>query len=272
MEVIHHIGINADATTRAELRQIGIDIDIDERLAVFDVAESAANWRQVDEWLARRNASHIVWTTFTPAEIAAAPWLGLRADQHQGFPQPRDDEFGYLEVTYDTTDYCPACGIGLRQKAPFQMKGDPNTGRRGILQMHWVYDEFFATPGVWESVLRPLGIASRPVTKPSGAVLEKVVQIVNDDVVPVDVAGLGPAPGEPLICPTCGRAKYRPVVRGPLPAPLVEPRGHIARSEQWFGSGASAYREVLVSAELVAALRAARVRGASFIPATRRAA
>jgi hypothetical protein len=269
MEVIHHIGVNADATTRAELRQIGIAVD--EGFVAFDVAESAPNWPQVGEWLTRRPASHIVWTTFTPVEIAAAPWLGLEADQHQGFPQPRDDEFGYVDVTYDTTDYCPACGIGLRQKAPFQMKGDPNMGRRGILQMHWVYDEFFAKSSVWESVLKPFGVASMLVTKPSGAVLGKVVQIVNDEVVPVDVAGLGPATGEPVRCPTCGRPKYGPVVRGPLPAPLAEPRGHIVRSEQWFGSGASAYREVLISAELVAALRAADVRGASFLPATRRA-
>ena len=149
------------------------------------------------------------------------------------------------------------------------MKGDPNMGRRGILQMHWVLDEFFAKPSVWESVLKPLGIPSRRVTKPSGADLQKVVQVVNDEIVPVDVVGLGPAAGELLRCPTCGRSKYGPVVRGPLPAPLVGPRGHIARSEQWFGSGASAYREVLASRELAAAMREAGVRGASFIPATR---
>ena len=52
-----------------------------------------------------------------PGEIAAAPWLGLNADQHQGFPQPRDDEFGYLDVTYDTDDYCRACGsVSVRRR------------------------------------------------------------------------------------------------------------------------------------------------------------
>jgi hypothetical protein len=267
MEIIHRIGLWVGPDERAELRRLGIDVA--QGFVGMDVSEAAPNWSDVEAWIRRRRPSDVVSTAFTADEIAGAQWLGIEADQHQGFPQPRDGKFGYRDVTYDTTDYCPACGIGLRQKAPFQMKGDPNMGRRGILQMHWVYDEFFATPGVWESVLQPLGIDARPVTKPSGAVLEKIVQIVNDEVVPVDVVGLGPAKGEPPHCPTCGRPKYGPVVRGPLPAPLVEPRGQIARSEQWFGSGASAYREVLVSAELAGAIRAAGVRGASFVPATR---
>jgi hypothetical protein len=267
MEITHRIGLWIGADEQAELRQLGIDVA--HGFVGIDVSESAPNWSDVEAWIGRRRPSDVVSTAFTADEIAAAPWLSLNIDQHQGFPQPRDDDFGYREATYDTSAYCETCGIGLHQNASFQMKGDPNMGRRGLLQMHWVYDEYFATPGVWETVFRPFGVGSRPVTKPSGSVLEKVVQLVNDEVVPVHVAGLGPARGDELVCRACGRPKYGPVVRGPLPAPLVEPRGHLARSAEWFGSGASAHNQVLVSRALAAALVDAGVRGASLVPATR---
>jgi hypothetical protein len=267
MEVVHRVALWVGPDEHRELRALGFDVA--QEFVGIDIPESAPRWPEVEAWIQRRRPSDVVRTTFTDAEIAAAPWLGLQAEKHQGFPQPRDGEFRYLDVTYDTSDYCRSCGIGLRQKAPFQMKGDPNMGRRGVLQMHWVYDEFFAKSAVWEAVFQPFGIASRAVTKPSGAALEKVVQLVVDEIVPVSGERLGPAEGEPLTCPTCGRDKFRPVVRGPLPAPTRPARGHIAKSDLWFGSGASAYREVLVSQDLAAAMREAGVRGASFVPATR---
>jgi hypothetical protein len=272
VEIVHRVAIHVDPTVIDELRALGIDPNVDEILAWFDVAESAPNWPDIERWIRGRRPSDIASTRFTAAEIAAARWLVPSATQEQGFPQPREDEFGYREVTYDTSDYCSACGVGLRQKAPFQMKGDPNMGRRGLLQMHWVYDELFAAPAVWKSIFKPFGVAARPVTKPSGTVLQKVVQLVNDERVPVDVAGLGPARGDRLVCTVCGRTKYGSVVRGPQPVPLVEPRGHLARSAEWFGSGASASNIVLLSGDLAAALGDAGVRGVSLEPATRRSA
>lgn len=266
MDVVHHLALWVGQDEQRELRQLGFDVA--REFVGIDASESARNWPDVEAWMQRRRPSDLVSTRFTDGEIAAAPWLGLKAQLHQGFPQPRDGEFGYLDVTYDTRDHCSACGIGLRQKAPFQMKGDPNWGRRGILQMHWVYDEYFVRPAVWEAVFRSFGVEARPVTKPSGATLPGVVQLVVGEVVPVVVDGLGPARGDELVCGVCGRTKYGSVVRGPLPGPRVEPRSHLAWSAEWFGSGASAWHEVLLSRELAAAIRDAGVRGATFVPAT----
>jgi len=259
VEIVHRVGINGNADVIAQLRRLGVEPNVDSILVWFDISESAGNWPQVEPWIQRARASDVVHTEFSDAEIASARWLVPGITQAQGFPQPRDAEFGYREATFDTSEFCETCGVGMRQKAPFQMKGDPNWGRRGILQLHWVSDVFFAKPDVWQSVFKPLGVDARPVTKPSGAILEKVVQLVIDETVPTAVADL-----PPQVCLICGRAKYNHVVRGRSPAPLIEPPAHLVWSREWFGSGGAADHEVLMSGDLASAVRRAGVRGLTF--------
>jgi hypothetical protein len=150
MEIIHRLGLRVDAGAQAELARLGIHVT--PGVVGFDVSESAGTWPAVQVWIRGRRPSDIVRTKFSDDEIAEAHWLAVRADFQQGFPQPRKDDFGYREANYDLTAYCNVCGVGLRQKAPFQMKGEPNWGRRGILQLNWVYDEYFVKPGVWATV------------------------------------------------------------------------------------------------------------------------
>jgi len=54
------------------------------------------------------------------------------------------------------------------------------------------------------------------------------------------------------------------IFRGRSPRPLVAPQSHIVWSRAWFGSRAAGGHEVLMSGELVAALRTAGVRGLTF--------
>jgi hypothetical protein len=199
-------------------------------------------------------------TEFTKGEIEAARWLDVVPDWHHGYPQP-DEDFGYLRVTYDLAEWCDACGIGLKQKAPYQMKGEPKWGRRGILQLNWVFDEYFVTPEIWSSFFKPFGIACRPVTNTKGAELKTVVQLVAEEEVGIVTDGLTPER-----CAKCGRVKYLPVTRGFFPALTTKPSGAIVKTREYFGSGAAAHRRVLVSQELARALVAAKVRGASLWP------
>ena len=67
------------------------------------------------------------------------------------------------------------------------MKGEPRWGRRSVLQLNWVFDEYSATPEVWNAVFRPIGVESMPVLGRRGKVLTTVVQMVIDERVPVDV-------------------------------------------------------------------------------------
>lgn len=268
MRFVHRIGFRPNPSQRREVEALGVEIPAGTSLpgesaplVAFDLAEDHANWPRLRSLFDRWRVFDSLTTEFTKDEIEAAHWLDLVPDWHHGYPQPNELDFGYLRATYDRTDWCEACGIGLRQSAPFQMKREPKWGRRGILQLNWVFDEFFVTPSVWSEVFEPRGIACRPVTNTKGVELTTVVQLVVEEEVGIVTDALTPER-----CATCGRVKYRPHTRGFFPALTSTPTRAIAKTKEYFGSGAAADRRVLVTQELRRALVAAKVRGASFWP------
>lgn len=267
MQIIHRISISCTPEIRRELASMGLSVGAGNRIAsdlvTFEVDESQAEWPSVRSWLERRQPLDVVSTRFTRQEVQAAGWLELVPDWHYGYPQPRDDEFGYLDATFDLTNYCHRCGVGKVQKAPFQMKGEPKWGRRNILQLNWVFDEYFVTPEIWASVFKPHGVRSRPVLSTKLAELKTVVQLVVEEHVHVVTEGL---PKEEPACSVCGRVKYLPIQRGPFPAIVEEPSGSMARTRESFGSGASANSGVIMSQALVRDATGAGIRGVSFRP------
>src|SRR6266513_987519 len=167
MQFIHRISISSSPEIRAELADMGIVVGAS-GLVTFELDESHKSWPKVQRWVAARRAVDIVRTQFSKQELANAEWLELMPDWHHGYPQPDEDVFGYREATYDLTGYCPQCGTGLRQKAPFQMKSEPKWGRNSILQLNWIFDEYFVTPEVWAKVFDPHAVSSRPVLDTGG--------------------------------------------------------------------------------------------------------
>lgn len=268
MQIVHRISINSTPSIQRELAALRVfggegDPTVS-RLVTFEVKESDQAWPAVREWIIRRKALDVVSTTFSAEELSEAAWLELRADWHYGYPQPDERNFGYLAATYDLSDFCGQCGIGLKQKAPFQMKGEPKWGRNNILQLNWVFDEYFVRPEIWVNVFEPQGIRSRPVFNARDGTLRSVVQLVIDDEVSMATNGLSAER-----CQTCGRVKYLPVTKGMFPALMHKPSGAMVRTQEYFGSGASAYRAVVVSAAIASSLASAKVRGASLRPVAR---
>lgn len=268
MKIVHRVAFSATSDQRRALEGAGVKLPSgipmpggSDPFVAFDIAEDQANWPQIRELLRGWNISEgFVRTDFSKSEIGAATWLELGA-WHHGYPQPDEDIFGYRQATYDLTDWCEQCGSGMKQKAPFQMKGEPKWGRNGMLQLVWVYDEIFVTPQVWSNVFRPHGIGSRPVLNTKGVELETVVQLVVEEEVGIETAGL---PVER--CPRCGRTKYLPVTRGPFPALARVPSMAMVKTAEYFGSGGQANKRVLASQAVARALAAAKVRGASLTP------
>jgi hypothetical protein len=264
MQIIHRISISSTPEIRSELAAMGVVVGAS-GLVTFEVDEAHEAWSALHLWIARRRAADIVSTKFSERELAEARWLALEPSWHHGYPQPDEGRFGYREATYAVADFCEQCGIGLKQKAPFQMKSEPKWGRNGILQLHWVFDEFFVTPEVWSTVFNPNGVGCRPVLDAKGAKLKTVVQLVVQEEVSVLVEGLAAE-----LCARCGRVKSLPVTRGAFPPPVTEPSVRMAKTREYFGSGASAHRGVLVSQEVARALAAEKVRGASVRPVAAR--
>lgn len=227
-------------------------------LVTFVVDESDGRWPDFKRWLAGHHLKSIVSTEFSANEIARAEWADLTPDWHYGYPQPADD---YKAMTYDCTDFCEKCGIGAVQRAPFRLRGEPKWGRRSIFQLNWVFDEYFVKPSLWEMILKPLGVECRSVLNTGGKELSTVVQVVVREEVELIHDGLSPTR-----CGLCGRIKYLPHRRGYFPSLTKYPLAPISKTREYFGSGASAYKSIVVSQTIISAFTSHGVRGASFWP------
>jgi hypothetical protein len=260
MKIIHMVTIDSTPEIQRELASMGIFIG-DSNIVTFKVDETHESWPAIEAWIVNRDASDLISTSFLKEEIEKARWLLIVGKLYYGYPQPKEGEFGYLNATYDLTNYCKECGIGLIQKAPFQMKGEPKWGQNGILQLNWVYDQYFVKPEVWTSIFKPHGVNCRPVLNTRGAELKTVVQLVIEEEIGVVTEGL---PGEN--CPKCGRMKYHPVTRGPFPPLISEPSGNMVKTKEYFGSGASAPKKILASQSIASALDVGQVKGVTLWP------
>lgn len=264
MQIIHRISIVSSPNIQRELARLGISV-ADGGFASFDVDESNQSWPELERWVLRRRPLDVVRTKFSKTETTDARFLELVPDWHHGYPQPDEDVFGYRQATYDLTDWCERCGVGMKQRAPFQMKAEPKWGKRSILQLHWVFDEYFVTRDAWVRVFKPHGIVCRPVLNTRGSELSSVVQLVAESEVGVVTEGLAT---EETACASCQRTKYLPVARGRFPALKEEPAAAMVKTSEYFGSGAAADKRVLISQAVAHSLAAAKLRGASLRPVT----
>lgn len=260
MKIVHRYSLAATDQARSSLAGYGITVS-PPGLATFEVDESHDHFAEIDAIARQLRAVDIISTRFTAPEVRAATWSELVSEWHHGYPQPEQD-FGYRAATYDTTMFCAVCGIGLLQKAPFRMKAEPKWGSRHILQLNWVFGEFFVRPDAWSELIDSLGLHVAPVESVDGRPLHTVQQLMIDADIDVDTASLRGTP-----CAACGRVKYEPHVRGPFPRPAEPPSSLVVRTRQWFGSGASAFQPVLIHRSVREAMVAARLKGASFTPA-----
>jgi len=261
---------------RRALEALGITLKLDigvprefpgETFAEFEIAEDADNWdsaiellRQWDiEFGEKVSESLRVHTKFTKREMRSADWLAVGA-WHHGYPQPEvGDE--YRSLTYDPTDYCDECRVGLRQVAAFRMAREPKWGKRGIMQLYFVYGELFVKPEVWERVFKPAGVLCRPVENRSGAELKTEVQLVVEEDVSVETTGHSTQQ-----CGKCGNARPNQPLRGFFPMMRSRPCRPIARTNEYFESWGEAHRCVLVRKDLYRAIEENGVQGATYRP------
>lgn len=130
-----------------ELAKIGVKFQVPKPsvlgggIGVCYVEEGAPEWIQVSEMIRAWDGGVWVETEFSKSDIANAAFCALRLTHANGYPQPEDD-FLYREQTCDTSNYCPECGTGLVQKAPFRVRKSLKWGRNSFLKLFWVNDVF----------------------------------------------------------------------------------------------------------------------------------
>jgi hypothetical protein len=262
MRIVHRVGLAASEAQRHELEAYGVQYErLSGELICFQIDEDHSAWPSVATLIDIWKAPDLVITEFTRRELARAKYLTMHPGWHFGYPQPERD-FGYIRKTYDSTNYCPSCGTGGIQQAPFRMLREPKWGRRQILQLNWVLDEFFVTPEAWNAVFKPLGIEALPVLQhKTGEPLTTVLQLqisawttdkVNPDGYRIEC------------CDTCKRMKLAGNRSGTFPHVELPGGVHIAKTHEYFGSNAAAWHTVVISAELYKAIAEHKFKGAEF--------
>ncbi|WP_299396525.1 hypothetical protein [Pelagibius sp.] len=259
MKTIHRVSLSVSFNEKQAFGALGIQLD--EGFSSFDIEESDSRWPEVERLIEGFQAIDIATTKFSAKEIKQAKHLRAVVDNYQGCPEPSDN-FGYLSVTYDCSDYCPECGCGLVQKAPFRIKLRPKHGRRHIFGLNWVFDELFASTEAWEQVFKPYGLQARPILDAkSGRELERFVQLtIPQTDLSVDLTDF---PSE--TCRHCGRTKWEPISRGHFPKLKSDCDLPLFKTTPYFGSGASAHHAVIMSPALYRAAKDAKLRGLSVM-------
>lgn len=269
MKIIHRVSFNAtEAGNQTQLLdELNIPYELSpllgpNKFVTLDISEDHQHWEKIRDLIPKWNGLDVVRTQFSESELNSADFLVMRSSWVHGYPMP-DDENGYLDVTYGRTG-CDVCGNGRLQRAPFQMRSEPKWGRRHVMQLNWIVDEFFVTPYAYRSVFADFGIGEYEVLKhKKGTRLENVVQLqisaVAED--PLKI-------GEPdNVCPGCKQPRYKHQSVGYFPGlPESETRASIFRSQERFGEGAITWSEVIVSQEVYRAVAISRLVGFEFHP------
>lgn len=242
MKIMYHVALDWQEEQIKIMNQYGIYPKKGHTAVQIEEATYFKLKKFIIKW---RGSEGIRYPEFTNQERKEALLSVKDTAPPHGYPMP-DMDFGYRELTYDLSNYCPSCGIGLKQKDAFRLKSVPPKGKKQIFGVGWVFDEYFVERNIYEDIFKPLGIKSREVLKyKKETPFEETVQLVLEETSErLDLEGY---PTES--CHTCGRTKYQAMPQGfhPMYKDIIAP---IFKSYDYFGSGASAFKRIFVTKDL----------------------
>jgi hypothetical protein len=231
---------------------------------VVEIDESNLAWEQV-----RKQFNEIFfWTEFSCEEIKAA-------DFAIGYARHSIRSLLSAEGGWDPhfiAGRCQNCGSGWRQIAPFRIKKEPKLGKNVFADFGSAF-EVFCAPVVLETFRNHeiSGFETRPLIlnkedRPAQSLKQLIVTEIAD-----------PAIAEDLVererysqtdCPICGRTWHAHYTRGALPLRRAAlKRGvDLQLTNEWFGNGRTARREILFSRRAVALVLENKWHGIEFVP------
>jgi len=196
-------------------------------------------------------------------------WYHITTGQF-GYPQP-EDGFGYLELTYEPKIGCPTCHIGINQNKPFRFRAEPKAINSQFLGLNWIFDQIFVREPV-KAEFEKNGITgisfSKPIFHKSEKVLETIYQLHVDTVLPKALIGdnlttekceypkdkssikfLKAMDSQLIKGPFCGQTKYNfpQGQKMTFDIKVFQNLPDFVRTDEWFGSGGSASRPILIS-------------------------
>jgi hypothetical protein len=259
MEIIHHVGFNTSSKQALfdAIIELGIKHKINDlpakggRLVTFDISETDPSWPAIIQLLKKYigldiyRGGDMYETFFSEQDIRKAEWSRLVSTFEQGYPYPKGNwPFKQLSLV----NVCPACGI-YEQNNSMRFYKEPGLHKNSFMNLIGG-GEIFAVPEVFSALekIGAKGYKSWEViinkTKQSS---ERVLQIYPPWITThglIDTDSM-----RQVICPTCGITKYYYHAKGVMriKKESLIPDTDFMRTNEWFGVGLVAFREILVS-------------------------
>jgi hypothetical protein len=233
---------------------------------IFEIPENHPAFHETMRKLSREYT--YIGTIFTDEELLNAEWCIIWGEH--SIESLRPEGYGWHQKYY--ADQCPNCGVGWRQIAPFRIKKEPKLGKNQFSSFGSGF-ELFCTPLVLDEFARQgiSGFDTLPIMlDKEDHPAESLKQIIVTEVAE-------PAIAEELVeherysqtdCPVCGKTWHAHYVRGMLPLRRTALKANLdfQLTDEWFGSGANARREILASQRVVRLILENKWKGAKLVP------
>jgi len=181
--------------------------------------------------------------TYSKEEIISSTYCVLVPLGRGGYPQP--ENFDLLDkLLYDTSRCCKKCGAEHIQVGDYRINKQPKREMWGFTA--WELDAIFVTERLYNDVFKPIGIGYRTVRRPSGKIIDGVLQLK----IPIINESLDMSMFIENICSLCGRVKYLKSFDKPYFPLHDNPLPHIYLTKELFGDGRQANRRIIISTEL----------------------
>ena len=224
-----------------------------------------------------------IGTVFDKEDLEKANWFRIAVGDYQ-YPQP-EIESGYLKASFNLDHFCPHCGVGKLQNAPFRLKTKPKQLNNQFWGLHWEHDAIFVRSHA-RNILESEGVTGMSFTTPvldkKGIEVDDLWQIqLHDELQPgLDDYNLTKEiceyKEEPSMADTgalrlddhCGRTRYNFPLRGGLTfkAECFSNAPDFVKSREWFGSSGLAMQLPIVSKRVKQLIENHTLRGMTFEP------
>jgi hypothetical protein len=202
-------------------------------------------------------------------DMENAEWYEIYAGEYQ-YPQP-DDDFEYLNYTFDLTNYCSECGIGKIQNKPFRLKHEPKQKNNQFWGLFWERDAIFVREET-KNILEKENIKGihfiQPVLHKNNKPIDRFYQLIIETVLD---KGLDQSNVQKITCKLnndenkkyCGRIKYffPKGDNGIFDKKLFSPNVDFYLSNEYFGSGGHAERINIMSKKVHEIIKKNKLKG-----------
>jgi len=246
----------------------------------FKLYDNNTSLKEIQKKLKPFNLFVDINTLYSSEELNNAKYFRINVGQYQ-YPQP-EDNFNYLDKTFDLKYYCSICGIGKIQNNPFRLKKEPKQKNNQFWGLHWEFDSVFVREEAKNIFKREniQGIDFIPVIlNKNNKQIDRFYQLKIETVLD---NGFNPYNTIKITCKFnneentnknnnekyCGKIKYHhPRIGGHLFDKKIFFEGiDIFMSNEYFGSGGEAHKLIIVSKKTYEIINKNKLKGIEFTP------